>query len=108
MLNANDFLPQFVAPGTNGVPPCDARAAMTYESLFGTSGRKLFRGPFQVRFDMSLAKEFPLTDRFKLRFEADAFNMFNHPDFDAPNNDVAVLPRLRGSACRFRRKAAWA
>ncbi|HEV2175499.1 MAG TPA: hypothetical protein VGR71_18120, partial [Nitrospira sp.] len=99
VLNANDFLPQFVAPGTNGVPPCDASGCDTFESLYGNSGRNLFRGPFQVRFDMSLAKEFPIhEDRFRLRFEADAFNIFNQPDFDAPNNNVVFFPNFTGPA----------
>ena len=35
---------------------------------------------------MSLGKEFVLNERFRLRFNFDAFNVFNHPDFDAPNN----------------------
>lgn len=96
VLNANDFAPQFVAPGTNGVPPCDASGCDIFESLYGTSGRNLFRGPFQVRFDMSLAKEFPIKERFRLRFETDAFNMFNHPDFDAPNNNVTFFPNFTG------------
>ena len=96
VLNSSDFLPQFVAPGTNGVPPCDATGCDLYESLFGNSGRNLFRGPFQVRFDMSLAKEFVLNERFKLRFNAMAFNIFNHPDFDTPNNDVVFFPYYSG------------
>ncbi|MGB2624999.1 MAG: TonB-dependent receptor [Candidatus Acidiferrum sp.] len=96
VLNALDFAPQFVAPGTNGVPACEPNGCDDYESLYGTSGRNLFRGPFQVRFDMSLAKEFPIKDRFRLRFEADAFNLFNHPDFDAPNNDVDFFPNYEG------------
>lgn len=96
VLNAADFGPQFVAPGTNGVPACDASGCDSYESLYGTSGRNLFRGPFQVRFDMSLAKEFAITERYRLRFEADAFNMFNHPDFDTPNNDVVFFPYYEG------------
>jgi hypothetical protein len=59
----------------------------------------MFRGPFQVRFDMSLAKQFPLIkDRFQLRFEADAFNIFNQPDFDTPNNDVDFFPDYEGPA----------
>jgi hypothetical protein len=96
VLNANDFAPQFLAPGTNGVPPCDASGCDEFESLYGSSGRNIFRGPFQVRFDMSLAKQFPIKDRFHLRFEADAFNMFNHPDFDAPNNNVTFFPNFVG------------
>jgi hypothetical protein len=93
VLNANDFGPQFVAPGTNGVPACDASGCDPYESLWGTTGRNMFRGPFQVRFDMSLAKQFPIyKDRFQLSFEFDAFNVFNQPDFDTPNNQVTFFP----------------
>ncbi|MGO9270947.1 MAG: TonB-dependent receptor domain-containing protein [Terriglobia bacterium] len=92
VLNASDFLPQFVAPGTNGVPVCDSSGCDTFESLYGTTGRNMYRGPFQVRFDMSLAKEFTMRERFRLRFEADAFNIFNQPDFDTPNNDVVFFP----------------
>ena len=96
VLNAADFAPQFVAPGTNGVPACDASGCDLYESLYGTSGRNLFRAPFQVRFDMTLAKEFLIRERFRLRFNFDAFNVFNHPDFDAPNNDVVFFPNYVG------------
>ena len=57
----------------------------------------MFRGPFQTRFDVSLAKQFPIIkDRFNLRFEVDAFNIFNQPDFDTPNNDVDFLPYYEG------------
>jgi hypothetical protein len=86
VLNANDFAPTFVAPGIYGVPAGD-----TYESIYGDAGRNLFRGPFQVRFDMDLAKEFALSERFRLRFNFDAFNVFNHPSFDTPNNDVVFF-----------------
>ena len=91
VLNAADFYPQFVAPGTNGVPACEAAGCDNYESLFGATGRNLFRAPFGVRFDMSLSKVFTLNERFKLRFQFDAFNVFNHPNFDAPNNDVTFF-----------------
>ncbi len=87
VLNISDFYPQFVAPGTDGVPPCEAGVGCdSYESDFANTGRNLFRSPFGVRFDMSLGKEFELNERFRLRFNFDAFNVFNHPDFDAPDN----------------------
>jgi hypothetical protein len=98
VLNSSAFAPQFLAPGQSGVPPCDnmgaggAQECDTYESLYGNSGRNLFRGPFQVRWDMSLQKEFHLMERARLRFEADAFNIFNQADFDTPNNDVQFFP----------------
>ena len=92
VLNAVDFYPQFVAPGTNGVPARDASGADIYESLFAATGRNIFRAPFQTRFDMTLGKEFAITERYRLRFNFDAFNMFNHPDFDTPNNNVRFFP----------------
>jgi hypothetical protein len=98
VLNVADFGPQFVAPGTDGVPPCDATGCDYFESVYGNTGRNIFRGPFQVRFDMSLAKDFAIKERFHLRFEADAFNIFNHPDFDTPNNDVDFFPNYEGPA----------
>ncbi|MGA3041676.1 MAG: TonB-dependent receptor, partial [Bryobacteraceae bacterium] len=91
VLNVADFGPQFVTPGTNGVPACDSSGCDSYESLYSNTGRNLFRAPFQVRFDMSLAKEFQFGERYRLRFNFDAFNLFNHPDFDAPNNNVSFF-----------------
>jgi hypothetical protein len=101
VLNPAAFLPTFVAPGTNGVPPCDptlpaAQGCDLYESLFGATGRNMFTAPFQTRFDMSLAKNFAITERFHLRFEADAFNIFNQANFDAPNNHVTFFPDYSG------------
>jgi Carboxypeptidase regulatory-like domain len=91
VLNSADFYPQFVQPGTNGVPACDSSGCDIYESLFSPNGRNLFRGPFQVRFDMTFGKEFVFNEKYHLRFNFDAFNIFNHPDFDTPNNDVTFF-----------------
>ena len=97
VLNSSDFLPQFLAPDQGGVPPCDASGCDIFESLYGNTGRNIFRGPFQVRFDMSLAKDVPIHEnRFRLRFEADAFNIFNQPDFDTPNSNVVFFPNFTG------------
>ncbi len=93
VLNPNDFAPQFLAPGEMGVPPCDAAGVCdTYESVFSSGGRNTFRGPFQVRFDTTLGKEFRISERFRLRFNYDVFNLFNHPSFDAPNDNVSFFP----------------
>jgi hypothetical protein len=91
-LNASAFQPQFLQPGQDGVPPCDSTGKCdTGESLFSVDGRNLWRGPFGVRFDMTLGKQFDLSERFKLRFNANAYNVFNHPDFDAPYNEVSFF-----------------
>jgi hypothetical protein len=45
-----------------------------------------------VRFDFSASKTFKLNERFSLRYDAQFFNIFNHPSFDAPNNNVSLDP----------------
>jgi hypothetical protein len=87
LVNIGAFGVPFIAPGQLGVPAGDP-----YETSFGATGRNIFRSPFQTRFDFSVFKEFRLTERFKLRFETQAFNIFNHPSFDAPNNSVSFNP----------------
>jgi hypothetical protein len=41
---------------------------------------------------MAVFKNFKLTERFRLRFDAQAFNILNHPSFDTPNNNVEFNP----------------
>jgi|HubBroStandDraft_5_1064220.scaffolds.fasta_scaffold03664_1 hypothetical protein len=47
----------------------------------GTLGRNTFTGPGQWVTDMTLGKTFRLTERFNLKFEASAFNIFNRANF---------------------------
>jgi len=81
------------APGQNGVPPCDPKtgACDYFETPYTTGGRNIFRGPFQSRFDFGVFKNFRLTERFTLRYDAQLFNIFNHPSFDVPNNSVQFV-----------------
>ncbi len=41
-------------------------------------------GPGFKRLDFSLFKDFQLSERFKLQFRSEFFNIFNHPNFNAP------------------------
>jgi hypothetical protein len=43
-------------------------------------------GPGLKNFDVALGKRFRLSDRVNLQFRAEAFNLFNHPNFDVPIN----------------------
>jgi hypothetical protein len=84
-LDPNAFAIPSIAAGTNGVPAGD-----NLETGFGTGSRNAWRAPFQLRFDMSLGKEFRATERIKVRYQFDAFNVFNHPSFDAPNSFISL------------------
>ena len=41
-------------------------------------------GPGFGRVDLSLFKDFHFADRFRLQFRWEVFNIFNHPNFNAP------------------------
>jgi len=47
----------------------------------GNLGRNQFEGPGQFSADMTLGKTFNLTERFHLKFEWQAFNVFNRANF---------------------------
>lgn len=47
----------------------------------GTLGRNVLRGFPVFQMDFSLRRQFNLTERAKLQFRAEAFNVFNHPNF---------------------------
>ena len=54
----------------------------------GTSGRNQFYGPGLFNWDLAAAKTFPLwTERTRLQFRADFFNLFNHTNFANPVHD---------------------
>jgi len=94
-VNPNDFSIPFLSPGQSGVPPCGpttagTTACDTLETGYGGNGRNIFRAPFQTRFDFSVFKNFKVTERVALKFQADAFNIFNHPSFDTPNNNFEL------------------
>ena len=57
---------------------------------FGNAGRNILYGPGRVNFDFSLFKDFPVNDRVKVQFRAEAFNIFNHPQFDLPNAAIGA------------------
>jgi hypothetical protein len=58
----------------------------------GTEGRNDIPGFGLSQVDLSVTRKFPITDRFNLQFRADAFNVFNHPNFQNPEALVEFGP----------------
>jgi hypothetical protein len=53
--------------------------------------RNLVRGPGAFYFDAGLGKRFPiLENKLNLLFRADAFNLFNHPNFGTPSLNIVT------------------
>jgi hypothetical protein len=62
-----------------------AQAAYTGPIGFQIGARNSLRGPHFFNQDLGLAKNFPIyAERLNLKFRADAFNAFNHPNFGLP------------------------
>jgi len=52
---------------------------------YGNAGRNILYGPGRTNWDASVFKSFALTERFKLQFRTELFNMLNTPQFGLPN-----------------------
>jgi hypothetical protein len=46
------------------------------------------RGDGQARWDFSVIKKFPITERTQMQFRAECINALNHPNLFAPNTTV--------------------
>ena len=84
-------------PGQSGVPPCDATGCDgQYGIGIRNRGEKHVSRSFPGPLRYELGQGYAINERYHLRFEADAFNIFNNPDFDTPNNDVDFFPYYEG------------
>lgn len=55
---------------------------------FGNAGRDTLVGPGRWNWDMSLFKQFPIREQMRIELRAEAFNVFNHPQFNLPNQNI--------------------
>ena len=58
---------------------------------FGNSGFNLLRGPGVVNTDVSVSRDFPVTERIKLQFRFESFNFANTPHFGLPGTNVSSM-----------------
>jgi hypothetical protein len=86
-LNPNAFV-STVDPSTGAC----LGGASAENCQFGDLGRNALRGPDFVWSDLYITKWFALTERVKLRFDTQFFNVFNHPNFALPNMVLAGIP----------------
>jgi outer membrane receptor protein involved in Fe transport len=63
-----------------------APACVTGPDCYGNLGFDAIRGPGHNNFDLSLLKNFAFTERFRMEFRAEAFNAFNHTQFEGNSN----------------------
>jgi len=66
----------------------------SWGNALGDVQRNALRGPGFFQWDFSLMKDFVLTEKLKMQFRADLFNILNHPNFGGPDGGIctAVAP----------------
>jgi hypothetical protein len=55
---------------------------------FGSTGRNILEGPGILNLDLSLFRDFRITEGLLVQFRAEAFNLTNSPHFAVPNANV--------------------
>jgi hypothetical protein len=68
---------------------------------FGNLGRNALRGPNFVSSDLYITKWFVVSERLKLRFDVQFFNVFNHSNFGLPVLGYAGIPGNRSTQTGF-------
>ena len=73
-------------PGGRRINPSAFAAAP--DGRQGALGRNALRGFGVSQLDLSLRRQFKLTERVNVQFKVDAFNILNHPNFANPINSL--------------------
>ncbi len=87
--------PDRIGDPSSGIPPASQVSSGSYSKFdfnpaaftlprgltFGDAGRSDARNPRRLNFDMGVFKHFTIKESTALEFRAEAFNIFNHPQF---------------------------
>jgi len=89
-FGANDR-PNVIGNGELSNPTTDqwfntAAFAFPFPGTFGNAGRNILEGPGFQNVNLSILKNTRFNERLNLQFRAEAFNLFNHPNFNLPDN----------------------
>jgi hypothetical protein len=88
-----------LAPGEKGIPKCGENGLIcnpndpedVFETDFAPSDqRNLFRQAAQRRLDLSIRKNFKLSERYALVYAFNVFNIFNTTSLDIPQNQTQI------------------
>jgi Carboxypeptidase regulatory-like domain len=89
--------PNVGAPHTTAVWFNPAAFAIPAPGTYGDAGINSLRGPGFKDVDFSVFRTFSITERFKLQFRAEMFDLFNHPNFYFGNTPTSNLTLTNGA-----------
>ncbi len=78
LQSLKDLAPGQGCPGGRAINP---QAFTNVSSGLGNAPRNFARGFGAWQMDLAVRRDFPIHERLKLQFRAEAFNIFNHPNF---------------------------
>ena len=81
-------------PNVAGGRKLNSAAFASRKGPQGTFGRNVLRGFGFSQVDLAINRQFKLKERLKLQFRAEFFNLFNHPNFGAP--DISLFSSTFG------------
>jgi hypothetical protein len=84
---SNATVNQWFDPDAFHLVSC-VNAALPETCHYGNSGMGILEGPGFKNIDSSLFKNFRITERVKLQFRTEFFNLFNTPQFARPNTGL--------------------
>lgn len=104
--------PDVIGDPKAGVPPQSALNSGSYSKwaynpaafalptglTFGDAGRNSLRNPGRVNFDMALFKHFAIKESMAFEFRAEAFNIFNHPEWAGYSGSMSCTGGSNNSA----------
>jgi hypothetical protein len=67
----------------------------------GTSGRNTFRNPRFFNTDASLVKKFRIKERHAIAFRAEAYNLFNNPNFEFTSTNLPTSNNIITNPASF-------
>ena len=84
-------------PAAFSLPPGCTPFSCPPGTAAGDAPRNFVRGFGAWQMDIAVRREFPIYERLKLQFRAEAFNVFNHPNFGTVNSTYCSA----GPGCTF-------
>jgi len=83
----------FKIPGCPDSKPVCSASERQNVGRYGNSGANFLEGQGVNAHHLSVAKSFPLTERFKMTLTGEISNLFNHPHFDTTLNNNSGIQR---------------
>lgn len=81
---------QFLNTSIFALPPV---GVIPNPNIPGITRNVIYRGPGTNNWDMTLAKNIPITERVKFQLRCEAYNVFNHVSFNAVQNTASFNPQ---------------